>query len=116
MQVVQQLKQSADDVPGRDDGEDLAFCRISFADGQGPEDLFHPHTVRVQVQGAGALAALGSAAPASEERYDADICQTYDGVCLAVLRAGEAAGTLQVTISAEDGTVWERSISVEAEV
>ena len=100
----------------RADGEDLAFCRISFADGQGTEDLFHTHTVRVQVQGASTLAALGSAAPASEERYDADNCQTYDGVCLAVLRAGEAAGTLQVTVSAEDGTVWERSISVCREV
>lgn len=87
----------------RANGEDLCFCRIAFTDEVGHEDMHSQHKIRVSVQGAGTLAALGSANPSSEESYDAFECQTYDGVCMAVVRAGERAGEIILTVTAEDG-------------
>lgn len=83
------------------DGEDLAFCRIHFADAEGNDDLHTAHRVVVTVEGAGTLEALGNANPSSEDRYDIGEASTYDGYCLAVIRAGEDAGEIKVTVTAD---------------
>lgn len=83
------------------DGEDLVFCRIHFADAAGADDLFTRHNVTVTVQGAGTLEALGSADPSSEERYDTADTQTYDGQCLAVVRATELEGRIEISVTAD---------------
>lgn len=94
-------------------GEDVAFCLIHFADENGSDDLFHRHRITALVEGAGRLEALGSANPSSQERYDTPQSETYDGYCLAAIRAAEAPGTVRVTVCA-DGDVQETlTISVE---
>lgn len=94
------------------DGEDLCFCRIAFADAAGNEDMHSQHKISVNVQGAGTLAALGSANPSSEECYDAAECKTYDGICMAVVRAGEQSGKITLTVTTGDGQMEQVSLSV----
>lgn len=81
------------------DGEDLAFCKIHFADAAGNDDLYTSHTIAVTVEGAGTLEALGNANPSSEDVYDIGQTSTYDGYCLAVVRAGEELGEIKVTVT-----------------
>ena len=83
------------------DGEDLVFCLIHFADETGQNDLFTGHRIEVSVQGAGILEALGSANPCSEERYDEPLSDSYDGLCLAVIRAEEEPGEIEVVVTAD---------------
>lgn len=81
------------------DGEDLAFCKIHFADAAGNDDLYTSHTIAVTVEGVGTLEALGNANPSSEDVYDIGQTSTYDGYCLAVVRAGEELGEIKVTVT-----------------
>jgi beta-galactosidase len=56
--------------------------------------------VTVSVEGPGALAGFGSAAPATEESYLDDVHTTYDGRALAVVRP-TGSGTITVTATAD---------------
>lgn len=106
------LTASADKRRLRANGEDLAFLLIRFSDAQGQDDLFTRHQIEVAVRGAGTLEALGSADPCSEERYDTPETSTYDGYCLAVVRAAEEPGEIEVAVTA-DGVETER-VALEA--
>ena len=70
----------------------------------GTADLHAKHTLKVELEGAGILEAVGSANPCSEERYDTPESETFDGCCMAVIRAGDAAGEIHLTVTA-DGIV-----------
>lgn len=83
------------------DGEDLAFVTINFVDEDGTENLWEQHEVTVSVEGAGGLEGFGSANPSSEEVYDGQTAATYDGYCLAVIRAGEMPGKIRLTVCSE---------------
>lgn len=97
-----ELVLEADRTELRADGEDAAFCRIRFVDAQGNADLQSCHRITAVVEGVGTLEALGSANPSSEEAYDTPESASYDGCCMAVIRAGSAAGTLALTVTADD--------------
>lgn len=92
-------------------GEDAVFCMISFEDEQGTRDLHTVHQITASVKGNGTLEALGSADPCSEERYDQVESRSYDGHCMAVIRAGETAGKITLTVTA-DGTQTQ-SVAIE---
>lgn len=47
---------------------------------------------------------MGNANPSSRERYDTPDSETYDGYCLAAIRAAEAPGTATISDCA-DGDV-----------
>ena len=83
------------------DGEDLAFVLVKFVDDNGTENLFDKQKVQITVEGAGSLEGFGSANPSSQEKYDDDTAFTYDGYCLAVVRAGEMPGKLRLSFSSE---------------
>ncbi len=74
-----------------------------ITDESGQDDLFHQHSLTVSVKGAGTLEALGSAIPSSEGRYDTGSAESYDGYCLAVVRAAETPGTICLTVAADNG-------------
>ena len=95
------------------DGEDAAFVMIHFVDAAGREDLHTTHSLQVTLEGAGTLEAVGSANPSSEERYDTPESETYDGYCMAVLRAGEAAGTICLTVTADGNETQTLQLQVE---
>lgn len=108
------LKLEIDRTALRANGEDVAFCMICFADEQGTKDLHTVHKIRVSLEGPGTLEALGSADPCSEECYDAPESVSYDGCCMAVIRAGNTAGEIRLTATA-DG-VEMQSVTIQTKV
>lgn len=97
------LTLTADRTKLHADGEDAAFIMIHFTDADGHDDLHAQHSIRLTVDGAASLEALGSANPCSEERYDTPESVTFDGYCMAVLRAGAEQGDARLTVTADDG-------------
>ena len=78
----------------------------------GTADLHAKHTLKVELEGAGILEAAGSANPCSEERYDTPESETFDGGCMAVIRAGEAAGEIHLTVTADDSVQKQLTILI----
>jgi beta-galactosidase len=94
------LRLSVDRSRLRADGQDLAFVTIEALDQQGVWQPWATPRVRVEVAGAGTLAALGSGDLASLDSYAGPERTLYQGRALAVVRAGKRAGHIVVTISA----------------
>jgi beta-galactosidase len=82
------------------DGQDLAFVTIEALDRRGVWQPQADERVTVSVEGAGTLAALGSGDLASLDSYAGADRSLYQGRALAVVRAGEKAGKITVTVSA----------------
>lgn len=97
------------------DGEALSFVTVKLTDKNGIENLFASKKVSVTVEGAGRLEALGSADPQALGSYDDTEWDTYDGYVLAVVRAGEEAGTIRVTVAAEGCEDVELELMAEPE-
>lgn len=81
------------------DPSDLAFVALELVDGNGRLVASATAEVSVAVSGAGALAGMCSADPATEERFDASTWRTFDGRALAVIRP-TGTGSITVTASA----------------
>lgn len=101
----------ADKKELRADGEDLSFVTVKLTDSAGIENLSASKRVSVSVKGAGRLEAMGSADPKSLGSYDDSEWETYDGYVMFVVRAGEEAGMIEVTVAAEG--CEERYIPIE---
>mgnify|MGYP002539168755 CR=1 FL=1 len=108
-----QMTLTADRKTLQANGEDAAFVMIQFVDANGTADLHTKHTLKVELEGAGILEAVGSANPCSEERYDTPESETYDGCCMAVIRAGEAAGEIHLTVTADDSVQKQLTILIQ---
>ena len=80
------------------DGQDMCFLEIAVTDGKDNIKALPDHKIEVKVDGAGYLAALGSAAYKTEEKYTENVCTTFEGKCLAVLRSKTRVGKIQVTV------------------
>ena len=106
-----QLCAEADKKELRADGEDLSFVTVKLTDSAGIENLSASKRVSVSVKGAGRLEAMGSADPKSLGSYDDSEWETYDGYVMFVVRAGEEAGMIEVTVAAEG--CEERYIPIE---
>lgn len=106
-----QLCAEADKKELRADGEDLSFITVKLTDSAGIENLNASRKVSVSVKGAGRLEAMGSADPKSLGSYDDSEWETYDGYVMAVVRAGEEEGMIEVTIAAQG--CEDRNICIE---
>lgn len=92
--------------------DDLAYVAIELRDEDGTLQTAADRKVSLKVEGAGYLQGFGSAAPASEENFFDESRTTYYGRAMAVIRSGDASGTIRLTASA-DGL---ETASVEIEV
>lgn len=81
------------------DGRDLAFITIGFTDKDGNENIFEKKEVRVEVNGEGYLQGFGNANPRSEGSFQDTVWTTYDGYVMAVIRSGNKAGNVEISIS-----------------
>jgi beta-galactosidase len=88
----------ADRTDLRADTSDLAFVTLELTDGSGVLHTDRDQAVSVTVAGAGALAALGSANPSTEETFSAAAHHTFDGRALAIIRP-TSLGPIEVTAS-----------------
>jgi hypothetical protein len=91
------LAASADRETVTADHGDLVFVELELRDERGVLNTACDREVTVIVEGAGTLLALGSARPATLERYDAGRHTTFDGRALAVVRP---TGTGEIRITA----------------
>lgn len=94
------LRVSVDRPRLRADGQDLAFLTIEALDQRGVWQPWATPRVRVEVSGAGNLAALGSGDLTSLESYAGPERALYQGRALAVIRATDQAGSVVVTVTA----------------
>ena len=91
------LHATADRTRLRSDHTDLAFVKLTLADAAGTVHAGRDRPVRVEVSGPAVLAALGSAAPVTEETFSGPEHTTYDGRALAVVRP---TGPGEITVTA----------------
>lgn len=83
------------------DGQSFAFARVEIVDDEGNLIPYAEIKLNAETEGAGTLAALGSARPMTEENYTAGKTVTYQGRALAILRAGYEPGEAKLTVRAE---------------
>lgn len=96
-----ELAVSCEGMTLKADGEDLAFLTVRLTDKDGVENLFAQKEVTVSVEGAGTLQGFGNADPRAIGSYDDTTWKTFDGEVMAVVRAGNEAGEIKVTFSAD---------------
>ncbi|MEW1835959.1 glycoside hydrolase family 2 TIM barrel-domain containing protein [Microbacterium sp. NPDC079995] len=94
------LHASADRQELRADGTDLAYVEISIGDDAGVVHNDVEEQILVALDGPAVLAGFASAAPATEERFDAERRSTHDGRVLAVIRP-TGSGNITLTATAE---------------
>lgn len=85
------------------DGEDLSYITGTLADAEGVDNLQMQQKVSIKVEGPGIIQGFGSADPSTENYYQSDTWETYDGKLLAVIRATEETGRITVVFTLEDG-------------
>ncbi|XVQ15900.1 glycoside hydrolase family 2 TIM barrel-domain containing protein [Spirillospora sp. CA-255316] len=93
-------------------GGDLAFVSFTLRDAGGVCHPMADRTVSVEVSGDGVLQGFGTAAPSTEERFDATERRTYEGRALAIVRP-TGPGKIRLLASAPDCEPVEVLISVE---
>lgn len=106
------LTAEADRPVIRASGGDLAYVTLALTDAAGTLHTAADRPVTVEISGCGELAGFGSAAPASQERFDATERHTYEGRALAVVRP-TGAGKIRVLATAPDCEPAEAVITVE---
>ena len=93
-------------------GGDLAYVALTLTDAAGTCYTQADRPVTVEVSGPGVLLGFGSAAPSTEERFDATERRTHDGRALAVLRP-TGPGKIRLLASAAECEPIEVLVTVE---
>ena len=78
----------------------LAFIDVALTDADGLIHVGRDREVRVTVEGAGVLQALGTGAPISDESFLSDTRRTFDGRALAIVRP-TGAGLITVIVESD---------------
>lgn len=108
----EQLTLCAEDASICANGEDIAFVNISITDTEGIVKMLRDRPIRVTVEGAGRLIAVGSGSPESTERFDSGCYTSYHGRMIAIIGGTGEAGNIRITASA-DG-LESRILEIEA--
>ncbi len=83
------------------DGKDLVFVTIRITDAAGRFVSDAADAVRVDVSGAGRLAAMDNGYQADLSGFHANPHKTYNGLCLAVIQAQKKSGEVLVRVSGQ---------------
>ena len=82
-------------------GRDLIYLTIDACYGDNVRNYTKDCSVKVEVNGAGILAGLGSANPSCEGNYYDDVATMYDGRVLAVIRSTDEVGQINIKIQCD---------------
>lgn len=83
-------------------GEDLAFVKISILDKQGNLVPLANNKINFTIQGTGSIAATDNGYQADLEPYsNKEYRNAYNGLALAIIRAGKEKGEITLSISSE---------------
>lgn len=85
----------------RADARDVAHVTVKVVDAAGTVVPGAEQPVKFAVSGAGALLGVDNGNPASHESFQAAERRAFNGLCLALVQAGSAAGEIRVTATAE---------------
>lgn len=99
--AVSQLTATAEMAVLQASQKDVAFIDIALADEKGVINTGDNKKIKVQVDGAGTLAAVGSADPMSEELFTDDEIITYQGRALVIVRSSGVVGDIKVHLTTE---------------
>jgi beta-galactosidase len=91
----------------------LAFVDVTLIDDAGIVQNASDREVRISVTGAGVLQGFGSAAPVTDESFHDEVCRTFDGRAIAVIRPTEQ-GTVTLTAEAEGCEPVQATLTVTA--
>lgn len=83
------------------DGSDVLIIEASLVDENGIENMWEEKEIKISIDGPAYLAGFGNADPSGEESYQSDICRTFDGRVIAVVRSTTEPGTITVHLEAE---------------
>ena len=83
------------------DGMDLCFVKVRLTDADGLTVANAPIELNASVSGAGTLAGFGSGNPCTTENYGTGRRKTFDGYALIAVRAGRAAGNIELAVTAD---------------
>lgn len=83
------------------DGQSLAYLNIELPDAEGVVEMLDDDELTIEVHGPASLIGFGSAAKSTEERFDDNAHTTHQGRALAVIRSGNSAGKVNVTVESK---------------
>ncbi len=95
------------------DGLDIVYVTVNVTDNDGIVKMLDEKTVKVSVEGAGELIAVGSGKVDTTEKFDADTYTTHEGRMIAVIRSNGKQGVIKVTAEAEGLSVASCEITAE---
>lgn len=94
-------------------GVDLSFITVRIEDTDGNLVPESDNLVTFKVEGAGVLEAVGNGNQASLESFKEDHIKAFSGMCLAIIRTTESAGTIKLTAISDGLEPSEISITSE---
>lgn len=94
------------------DGMDLCYVSVTLADEAGRRVYGGDMELSAAVSGPGALLGFGSNNPCTAESFGTDRRMTWNGRAMIVLRAGQEAGDIELTVSGEGVPAAGVSVSV----
>lgn len=94
-----EIKATVDRPIMKANGSDLAYIKISLSDSEGNENLNSKEKINICIEGPGEIIGFGSADPQTENFYQSNEWETYDGKLLAVVRSKKKSGNINVSIN-----------------
>lgn len=94
------LRRSTDTPQLAADGESISPVAVSIVDAQGRVVPNASSLVTFHVAGAGQVAGVGNADPSSHKANNGAACHAFNGLCMALVRAGSVPGTICLTATA----------------
>jgi beta-galactosidase len=107
------IRLAADREELRAQADDLSYVTVEVVDAEGRRCPNAGHELFFTVQGPGAIAAVGSGNPVSEESYRGHARRAYGGRCLVVVRGTDEPGTIHLRAQADGLDPAELALRVE---
>ncbi len=92
-------------------GEDLVYLTVQLADNHGNIVPTDTRSVRFRIKGAGTFHATANGDPTSLRSFQKPVMDLFSGAATAIVRAGDAPGKIQFTVSAKG--VHAASVEIE---
>jgi beta-galactosidase len=83
------------------DGQDLSYIVVELVDDNGVRNPKAQNLVNFEIEGPGAIAAVGSSNPFGLESFRLPKRKAFQGRCLVVIRASREPGEIKLTASSE---------------
>lgn len=94
-----QIKLSADRKIIKADNEDLSYVTVELVDKKGIRNPEAENLIHFEIEGAGTIAGVGSADPASVESYQLPQRKAWQGRCIVVVKSGKKSGNIVLKAS-----------------